>query len=68
MTINELHTIVLRITGELKQAIYDLKTNDFKHLECQVEKLDEKVDKLMWIAGIGVGILIAIQTAFEFMH
>ena len=68
MTINELHTIVLRITGDLRQAICDLRTNDFKHLECQVEKLDEKVDKLMWIAGIGVGILIAIQTLFKFMN
>ena len=68
MTINELHTIVLRITGELKQAIYDLKTNDLSHLEDKMDKLDDKVDKLMWIAGVGVGLLMAVQTLFKFMH
>jgi len=60
MTINDLHVIMLRITGELRNDIQNLRANDIFHLE-------QKVDRLTWFMGIGVGIITATQIIMHFI-
>lgn len=50
MTVKELHDIVNEFKGDFKKFI----SNDFHQLE-------GKVDRLTWIVGVGVGIIMALQ-------
>ena len=58
MTVKELLDIVNKHYKELGDRIESLKTNDLHHL-------DKKVDKLTWIAGVGVGIMMALQVVLH---
>jgi len=60
MTIKDLLDIVNLHYMELGKRMDSLKNNEINHLE-------QKVDKLTWLMGVGVGILIALQFVIKFM-
>ena len=51
------------ITG-LKREINIIKTNHLKHLHQDVDKLHEKVDKLLYVILGGLGAIVATLIGF----
>jgi hypothetical protein len=57
------------VTG-VKKDISHIKNNHLKHLKCDIEKLNKKVDKLTWliISGLGSTLFLIISLFIKLYH
>ena len=51
----------------LKKDISIIKNNHLKHMGCAIQKIEKKVDKILWamLGGMGALILTLIAIAFR---